>query len=106
MLLTPCSMVARSVAPAVLLLLLSPSVPAAEATDPITLEPVEVTTSKIPVALRDTAASITVVSGDELRARGAIDLRTALSSVTGVVIAPGGDAGPASSVPALWGLRE
>jgi len=102
----PYSMVVRSVAPVALLFLLSPTVSAAEATDPITLEPVEVTTSKIPVALRDTAASVTIVTGDELRARGAIDLRTALSSVTGVVIAPGGDAGPASAVPALWGLRE
>lgn len=82
----------------------SPLVAVAE--QPVTLEPVEVTTSKIPLALRDTPASVTVVSGDELRARGANDLRTALSLVAGVVIAPGGDAGPTSSVPALWGLRE
>ncbi|MEO5558638.1 MAG: TonB-dependent receptor [Dokdonella sp.] len=78
----------------------------ATAADPQTLEPVEVTTSKIPVALSDVAANVSVVSGDELRARGATDLRTALSLVAGVDIAPGGDGGPASSVPALWGLRE
>ncbi|MFI4969810.1 MAG: TonB-dependent receptor [Lysobacterales bacterium] len=71
-----------------------------------TLEPVEVTTEKVPVALRDAAANVSVVTGDELRARGASDLRTALSLVAGVDIAPGGDGGPASSVPALWGLRE
>ena len=76
------------------------------AADPQTLEPVEVTTSKIPMALSDVAANVSVVSGDELRARGATDLRTALSLVAGVDIAPGGDGGPASSVPALWGLRE
>ena len=76
------------------------------AVDQVTLAPVQVTTSKIPVALRDTAASVTVVSGDELRARGADDLRTALAQVAGVAIATGGDAGPASSVPSLWGLRE
>jgi outer membrane receptor protein involved in Fe transport len=78
----------------------------AGAVDQITLAPVQVTTSKIPVPLRDTAASITVVSGDELRARGADDLRTALAQVSGVAIGTGGDAGPASSVPSLWGLRE
>ncbi|MEO5558312.1 MAG: TonB-dependent receptor [Dokdonella sp.] len=78
----------------------------ARADDSQTLEPVEVTTSKIPVALSDVAANVRVVSGDELRARGATDLRTALSLVAGVDIAPGGDGGPASSVPALWGLRE
>ena len=88
------------------LLILASPVVSANQSDPVTLDTVEVTTSKIPVALRDTAASVTVVSGDELRARGATDLRTALSMVTGVVIAPGGDAGPTSAVPALWGLRE
>ena len=44
------------------------------AADPQTLEPVEVTTSKIPIALGDVAANVRVVGG------------------------------PASSVPALWGL--
>jgi outer membrane receptor protein involved in Fe transport len=70
------------------------------------LEPVEVTTAKIPISINDAAATITIVTGDELRARNATDLRTALSLVAGVDIAPGGDAGPTSSVPALWGLRE
>jgi iron complex outermembrane receptor protein len=78
----------------------------ARADDPQTLEPVEVTTSKIPVALSSVAANVTVVSGAELRAIGANDLRTALSLVAGVDIGSGGDGGPASSVPALWGLRE
>jgi iron complex outermembrane receptor protein len=71
-----------------------------------TLPTVEVTTSKLPEPVDQTPAMITVISGDELRARGANDLRTALSLVAGVDIAPGGEAGPASSVPGLWGLRE
>ncbi len=71
-----------------------------------TLDTIEVTSSKLPLALRDSASSVSVVSGDELRARGANDLRTALSLVAGVDVAPGGDGGPAASVPALWGLRE
>ncbi len=78
----------------------------ARAEEPVALESVEVTTSKIPLALADVAANVSIVTGDELRARGAFDLRTALSLVAGVDIAPGGDGGPASSVPALWGLRE
>lgn len=73
---------------------------------PDRLDTIEVTSTKLPLALRDSAASVSVVSGDELRARGANDLRTALSLVVGVDIAPGGDGGPAASVPALWGLRE
>jgi outer membrane receptor protein involved in Fe transport len=71
-----------------------------------TLPTVEVTTSKLPEPIDQTPAMITVISGDELRARGVNDLRTALSLVAGVDIAPGGEAGPASSVPGLWGLRE
>jgi iron complex outermembrane recepter protein len=51
-------------------------------------------------------AFISVISGRELRERGAHDLRTALALTGGVDIAPGGDGGPASAVPALWGLRE
>ncbi|WP_159017166.1 TonB-dependent receptor [Cognatiluteimonas profundi] len=76
------------------------------AQDAVELETVEVTSAKIPVNLRDSTATVTVVSGADLRARGATDLRTALSLVAGVDIAPGGDSGPAGSVPALWGLRE
>ena len=71
-----------------------------------TLPTVEVTTSKLPEPIDQTPAMITVISGDELRARGVNDLRTALSLVAGVDIAPGGESGPASSVPGLWGLRE
>lgn len=71
-----------------------------------TLPAVEVTTSKLPEPIDATPAMITVIQGDELRARGANDLRTALSLVAGVDIAPGGDAGPAASVPGMWGLRE
>ncbi len=78
----------------------------AHAQDAQLLEPVEVTTTKIPIPLSDVAATVTIVTGDELRARNATDLRTALALVAGVDIAPGGDGGPTSSVPSLWGLRE
>lgn len=67
---------------------------------------VEVTTSRLPEDPEDTPASITIVTGEELRARGATDLRSALFLVAGVDVAPGGDGGPASAVPEMWGLRE
>ena len=70
------------------------------------LPTIEVTTSKIAEPVDSTPAMITVISGEELRARNVQDLRQALSLVAGVDIAPGGDAGPAGSVPGLWGLRE
>jgi iron complex outermembrane receptor protein len=71
-----------------------------------TLPTIEVTTSKLAEPVEQTPAMISVISGEELRARGVVDLRTALSLVAGVDIAPGGDAGPAGSVPGMWGLRE
>ena len=67
---------------------------------------VEVTTTRTAEDPQAVPAAIQVFSGDELSARGARDLRSALSMATGVDIAPGGDAGPASSVPEFWGLKE
>jgi len=69
-------------------------------------ERVEVTATKYPEDPRRLPALVTVVEGQDLRDRGATDLRSALSLVAGVDIAPGGDGGPASAVPELWGFRE
>ena len=52
------------------------------------------------------SASTTVLRGQDLRDRGATDLRSALALVAGVDIAPGGDGGPAAAVPEMWGFRE
>jgi outer membrane receptor protein involved in Fe transport len=71
-----------------------------------TSERVQVTATRIPEAVEPEPASITIVTGEDLRATGANDLSTALSMVQGVSIAYGGDGGPASYVPELWGLRE
>src|SRR4029078_8600857 len=70
------------------------------------LATIEVTTSKLAEPVAQTPAMVSVISGEELRAPRAVDLRTALSLVAGVDITPGGDAGPAGSVPGMWGLRE
>ncbi len=69
-------------------------------------ERVEVTTTRLPEDPEEDPAPIEVITGDELRARGATDLRTALAPAMGVDIATGGDAGPAGSVPEFWGLKE
>src|SRR5712671_7864561 len=73
---------------------------------PTVKERVEVTVTRLPEDPEEVPAPIEVFSGEELRARGARDLRDALASAIGVEIAPGGDNGPASSVPAFWGLKE
>lgn len=69
-------------------------------------EVIEVTATKIAEDVTLVPQSITIVDGDEIRARGAVDLPSALQLVAGVSIQPGGDAGPAGSVPEMWGIRE
>jgi len=73
---------------------------------PVPIAPVEVVATRIPEKPHDVAASIEVLTGDDLRARGATSLKDALSLAAGVAVAPGGDNGPASAVPEFWGLRE
>ncbi len=85
---------------------LAQSKPAPPAQAPTVREVVQVVATKIPEAPHDVPASIEVITGDQLRAMGAMNLRDALSLAAGVEVAPGGDAGPASSVPEFWGLRE
>src|SRR5262245_16965138 len=67
---------------------------------------VQVTATRFGEPVAEVPGSISVVSGDEIRARGATDLRTALALLGGVSVAPGGDAGPAGAVPGLLGVRE
>lgn len=69
-------------------------------------ETIEVTATRIAEDVMVVPASVTVVDGDDIRARNANDLQSALALVAGVSIAPGGDGGPAGSVPEMWGLRE
>jgi outer membrane receptor protein involved in Fe transport len=69
-------------------------------------EEIEVTATRTPEAVARVPADVTVISGDELRARHATDLRAALALVPGVEAPSGGDAGPASAVPSFWGLHE
>jgi iron complex outermembrane receptor protein len=69
-------------------------------------EYVQVTATRVPEDSAGVPANITVISGDELRDRGVTDLRSAMALAAGIDIAPGGDGGPATSVPEFWGLKE
>lgn len=70
------------------------------------MDTLHVTATWAPLEAGDLPETLTVIDGAQLRLRGAKDLRSALALVSGVEAVPGGDAGPAGSVPALWGLRE
>jgi iron complex outermembrane receptor protein len=73
---------------------------------PAVSERIEVTATRIPEDVEPVPVAISIVTGDELAARGATDLASALSLVSGVAVAPLGDAGPAGAIPEIWGLRE
>jgi outer membrane receptor protein involved in Fe transport len=67
---------------------------------------VVITASRIPEALGQLPDDISEVFGEELLARDAWDMASALSLVPGVESPAGGDAGPSSAVPSFWGLHE
>src|SRR5215203_5813415 len=75
-------------------------------TAPRVAETVEVVATRLPEVPHDVPAAIEVLTGEDLRSLGATTLRDALALAAGVEVAPGGDAGPAGSVPEFWGLRE
>src|SRR5215467_3694835 len=75
-------------------------------TPPTFQDTVQVTATRFGEPVAEVPGSISVVTGNEIRARGATDLRTALALLGGVSVAPGGDAGPAAAVPGLVGVRE
>jgi len=79
---------------------------AAQAQTGSAVEQVVVTATRVPEANDRVPADTSVVSGNEMRARDAWDMQTALSLVPGVEAPAGGDAGPSSSVPSFWGLHE
>jgi outer membrane receptor protein involved in Fe transport len=70
------------------------------------LDVVEVTSSRFSEPVQESPESICVVSGEDLRARGATDLRSALALLGGVSVYPGGDLGPAGATPSILGRSE
>ena len=89
-----------------LMLLFAASVAVAQTPVPPQHETIEVTATRVAEDVLIVPASVTVIDGDELRARNASDLGSALALAAGVSIAPGGEGGPASAIPEMWGLRE
>jgi iron complex outermembrane receptor protein len=77
-----------------------------EAATPTVTQTIEVTATRTPEDVETVPASVTVISGDDIAARGARDLPSALALAAGIAVAPGGENGPAGSVPEIWGLRE
>src|SRR5262245_37095330 len=69
-------------------------------------ETIRSTAQRVPESVLATPAAVTVIDGAELSRRGVRDLAGARAGVAGVSIGPGGDGGPASSVPEFMGLRE
>ena len=80
--------------------------PQSQTAPPVVTERVEVVATRLPEAPAEVPAGLEVITGDQLRARGATDLAAALALAAGVNVTMGGDNGPASAVPEFWGLRE
>src|SRR5258708_634128 len=70
------------------------------------VDSIQVTATRVPGPADLVPANISVIRGEELRARGAIDLASALSLVAGVEAPAGGDTGPAGAVPPFLGLHD
>jgi iron complex outermembrane receptor protein len=83
-------------------------IPAVRAAEPEATprEIVEVTATRLPEDPIEVPASVQIVDGDDLERLQIRTLPEALSLTMGVTVAPGGDGGPASSVPEMMGLRE
>ena len=79
---------------------------AAPAAAPTTDDPIVITYTRTPEAETAVPVAASLIRGDDVRARGATDLRGALSPAAGVEVLPGSDGGPASSVVAAQGLAE
>jgi iron complex outermembrane recepter protein len=84
---------------------LSAQAPQEEPTPTVT-ETIQVTATRTPEDIETVPASVTVISSEDLASRGVTDLPSALALAAGVAVAPGGENGPAGSVPEIWGLRE
>ena len=66
--------------------------------DTVTLAPITVTATRLPVEWRDAPAAITVITGQELRARGITRLTDALRDVPGASVVQSGSFGSQSAV--------
>src|SRR3982074_428236 len=77
-----------------------------ERADAAALDDVLVTATRIPEPADQIPAAISAVSGKELRDRGATDMATALSLVSGVEAPSEGTCSESAAVSPFWGLPE
>jgi vitamin B12 transporter len=88
-----------AIVPCAAVLFVAPSTLAAQAAgDTARLPRVVVTATRVPVAQRAATAATTVITGDELRARGITTLTDALRAVPGAVVTPSGGPGANTSL--------
>src|SRR5437762_13349970 len=78
--------------------LLLSSALAAQQTDTTKLAPVTVTATRIPISALSSPATIDVITGDELRLRGATSLAAALQMLPGITFAQSGSFGGQTSL--------
>lgn len=71
---------------------------AAQATDTAKVTPVVVTATRTPINSNDAPATVSIITGDELRLRGATSLAAALETLPGVTIAQSGSFGGQTSL--------
>ncbi len=77
---------------------LTPVYLSAQSSDTVTLAPIVVTATRVPIAASAVAASVTVISGDALRARGITTVADALRLVPGASIVATGSFGGQTSL--------
>jgi vitamin B12 transporter len=70
----------------------------AQGPDTVTMAPVVVTATRVPIAAGASPATIDVITGDELRLRGATSLASALQMLPGVTFAQSGSFGSTTSL--------
>src|ERR1043165_3464327 len=80
----------RSSGALTLALILAPMLASAQGTDTVTIEKMVVTAARAPLALGDLPASVTVLQGADLRARGVTSVSDALREVPGVAVVRSG----------------
>ena len=73
---------------------------------PTTQQTIQVTATKVSEEVNQVPVALTVINAEDLLHNHADTLDKALSLVSGVAAHPGGDSGPAGTVPEFWGLRE
>jgi vitamin B12 transporter len=83
---------------ALALTVLAVAAPAQEPVDTTVLAPVTVTATRVPVDRRATPAAITVLTGEQLRARGITRLADALREVPGASVVQSGSFGSQSAI--------